>query len=124
MDLSNRVAVVTGAGSGIGRGLAVGLAQEGMKLVLAGYNLEPLEATGEIVSRDGAECLCVPTDVSQLSDVQRLAVKALERFGHVHLLCNNAGVGPFGTAQETSIEEWQGAVREVVEIEAGDVVSG
>jgi len=107
MDLIERVAVVTGAGSGIGRGLAVALAKEGMKLVLAGCNREPLEATAELVSRQKSECLCVPTDVSQLSDVQRLADKTLKRFGYVHLLCNNAGVAPFGTAEETSIEDWK-----------------
>ena len=90
MDLRERVAVVTGAGSGIGRGLAVGLAKEGMKLVLAGYNREPLESTAELVSSRNAECLCLPTDVSRLSEVQRLAGKTLERFGQVHLVCNNA----------------------------------
>lgn len=110
MDLVKRVAVVTGAGSGIGQALARGLAREGMKLVLAGYDRERLEATAEIVSSFNAECLCVPANVSQLSDVQKIADKALKRFGHVHLLCNNAGVAPFGRVGETSIEDWQWAL--------------
>lgn len=107
MDLAGRVAVVTGAGSGVGRALAVNLAKEGMKLVLAGVNRSPLEATAELLVPLNAECFCVPADVSRLSDMQNLADKALERFGQVHLLCNNAGVAPFGTTQETSIEDWQ-----------------
>ena len=107
MDLSGRVAVITGAGSGIGRGLAIALAREGMNLVLAGCNDEPLANTAEVVSDLGAECLCVVADVSQLGDVRRIADRALERFEGVHLLCNNAGVGPLGTVAETSVEEWR-----------------
>jgi NAD(P)-dependent dehydrogenase (short-subunit alcohol dehydrogenase family) len=107
MDLAGRVAVVTGAGSGIGRGLALGLARAGMKLVLAGYKRGPLEDTAEIVTGAGAPCLCVPVDVSRLQDVEHLAEKALERFGHVHLLCNNAGVAPFGSVGETSMDDWR-----------------
>ncbi len=110
MDLHGRVAVVTGAGSGIGRGLAAALAKEGMKLVLAGCNRDTLEETAGLLSGPNAECLCVQTDVSRLGDVQRLADKTLERFGEVHLLCNNAGVGPFGTTEETPMEVWQWAL--------------
>lgn len=107
MDLVEKVAVVTGAGSGIGQALARGLAKEGMKLVLAGLDRDRLEATAEIVSDSGAECLCVRADVSHLGDVQGIAEKALARFGRIHVLCNNAGVGPFGTVGETSIQDWQ-----------------
>ena len=107
MDLKGRVAVVTGAGSGLGQGLAVALARESMSLVLAGRRREALEATAERVEQHCAACLCVPADVSRLEDVQRLADAALERFGAVHLLCNNAGVGPFGMADETPMSEWQ-----------------
>lgn len=107
MDLGGRVAVVTGAGSGIGQGLAIGLAKQGMKLVLAGYNQDRLEATANVISDLNADCISVPADVSQLTDMQRIAEKALERFEQVHLLCNVAGVGTFGTVAETSIEEWR-----------------
>ncbi|MEO1089112.1 MAG: SDR family NAD(P)-dependent oxidoreductase [Pseudomonadota bacterium] len=107
MDLAGRVAIVTGAGSGIGQGLAVGLANSGMKLVLAGHNENNLRGTAKLVSDLGAECICVTADVSQLGDVQQIAEKALERFGQIHVLCNVAGVGPFGTVPETSMEDWR-----------------
>ena len=107
MDLTGRVAVVTGAGSGLGRSLAIELAQKSMKLVLAGRNAGPLEATAGIVSDIGSDCLCVTADVSKLENVQRVADRTLDRFGEVHLLCNIAGVGPFGSVADTSIEEWQ-----------------
>lgn len=107
MELDGRVAVITGAGSGIGRGLAKRLGEAGMKLVLAGYNRAPLEATAADLADLDTEIICVTADVSKLADVQALAGAAIDRFGQVHLLCNNAGVAPFGAVGEVSIEDWR-----------------
>lgn len=108
MELNERVAVVTGAGSGIGKGLAHCLADAGMKIVLSGCNIESLESTAAELGSN--ETLCVAADVSNIEDVHRLADAALERFGEVHLLCNNAGVAMPGSTHETSIEDWRWAI--------------
>ena len=107
MDLHDKVAVITGAGSGIGRGLARRLAGAGMKLVLSGYNLGPLEATASELATFDTEIICVPADVSQLAAVQALADTAIARFNEVHLLCNNAGVAVPGRLGEISMEDWR-----------------
>lgn len=104
MGFAGKVAVITGAGSGIGKGLAQECADAGMKLVLAGYNAAPLTALAEELS--GADTLCMQTDVTQLAQVQALAQATLDRFGQVDFVFNNAGVGPVGRTQDTSIEDW------------------
>jgi NAD(P)-dependent dehydrogenase (short-subunit alcohol dehydrogenase family) len=88
-----RVAVVTGAASGIGLGLARRFAAEGMRVVMADVEAPPLEAAAAELGRDGAEVLPVVTDVSDAGSVADLRDTALRAFGAVHLLCNNAGVG-------------------------------
>jgi len=91
--LSDRVAVITGAASGIGRALADRFAAEGMRCVLADIEDSALdEAVGEL-RRSGATAIGVRTDVSSAADVQVLADAAIAEFGAVHVLCNNAGVG-------------------------------
>jgi NAD(P)-dependent dehydrogenase (short-subunit alcohol dehydrogenase family) len=95
-ELAGRVAVITGAASGIGLAMAQRFAREGMKLVLADIERPALEQAGEALSRDGTDVLTVPTDVSLEADVTALAATTLETFGDVHLVCNNAGVGSRG----------------------------
>jgi NAD(P)-dependent dehydrogenase (short-subunit alcohol dehydrogenase family) len=95
-DLAGRVAVITGGASGIGLAMAQRFAAEGMKLVLADIERPVLQRVGEALRRDGADVLTVPTDVSQETEVAALAATALEHFGDVHLVCNNAGVGSRG----------------------------
>jgi NAD(P)-dependent dehydrogenase (short-subunit alcohol dehydrogenase family) len=95
-DLTGRVAVITGGASGIGLAMAQRFAGEGMKLVLADIERPVLQRAGEELSRAGADVLTVPTDVSLEADVAALAATALEHFGDVHLVCNNAGVGSRG----------------------------
>lgn len=93
MQLSEgKVAVVTGAASGIGLALAKRFAGSGMNVVMADVEEKRLEEAVSAVSSLGPEALGVPTDVSDQSSVQALAAHAMERFGAVHLLCNNAGV--------------------------------
>jgi NAD(P)-dependent dehydrogenase (short-subunit alcohol dehydrogenase family) len=94
--LEGRVAVITGAASGIGLAMAQRFAAEGMKLVLADIERPVLRRAGEALQRGGADVVTVPTDVSLESDVSALAATALEHFGDVHLVCNNAGVGSRG----------------------------
>jgi NAD(P)-dependent dehydrogenase (short-subunit alcohol dehydrogenase family) len=92
--LTGRTAVVTGAASGIGRAMVERFAAEGMRVVLA--DIEPgalAEATDALVA-GGAEAIGVRTDVTDIASVQALADAARDRFGNVHVLCNNAGVGP------------------------------
>lgn len=106
--LRGRVAVVTGAASGIGYALAERFAAEGMRVVMADVAPDRLEAAAQkIGTGDGADVLAVVTDVTRWEDVDSLAARAYERFGAVHLLCNNAGVQRDGLAWEFSLDEWQ-----------------
>ena len=91
-EFKDKVAVITGAASGIGRGLAERCAQEGMRVVLADVEESALAKTGEELKAKGASVLAVKTDVSRAGDVETLAKQTLDAFGAVHLLCNNAGV--------------------------------
>jgi NAD(P)-dependent dehydrogenase (short-subunit alcohol dehydrogenase family) len=107
-DLEGRVAVITGAASGIGLAMAQRFAAEGMKLVLADIERPVLLRAGDVLSQRGADVLTVPTDVSLESDVAALAATAFEHFGDVHLVCNNAGVGSRGLPiAELPIEDFE-----------------
>lgn len=106
-ELEGRVAVVTGAASGIGRALAERFAAEGMKVVLADVELAPLEAAVDALRAGGAEAIGVPTDVSRADEVQALADRTIEAFGAVHVVCNNAGVESGGTLAEIPLATWE-----------------
>ncbi|HZP28926.1 MAG TPA: SDR family NAD(P)-dependent oxidoreductase [Acidimicrobiia bacterium] len=106
-EFAGRVAVVTGAGSGIGRGLARAAAKEGMRVVVADVEHGALEATTAELRAGGAEVLAVPTDVSDERQVGALADAAYERFGAVHLLCNNAGVFQAGVVWQRTLADWE-----------------
>ncbi len=107
-DLKGKVAVVTGAASGIGRAMAERFAREGMKIVLADVEAAPLTHAREEIGRGGVEAIAVQTDVSQWEQVERLAKRTFEAFGTAHIVCNNAGIGSGGApAWETSLADWQ-----------------
>jgi NAD(P)-dependent dehydrogenase (short-subunit alcohol dehydrogenase family) len=92
-QLQGRVAVVTGAASGLGRALAERFAAEGMLLVLADVERAPLESLVDRLTEQGVESIGVPTDVTDAEAVDALARKTVEAFGTAHVVCNNAGVG-------------------------------
>jgi NAD(P)-dependent dehydrogenase (short-subunit alcohol dehydrogenase family) len=96
VDLAGRIAVVTGAGSGIGRAMARRFASEGMRVVLADVERPTLQRAADELAALGADVVAVPTDVSVEAEVRGLAEVTLEHFGDVHLVCNNAGVGSRG----------------------------
>jgi NAD(P)-dependent dehydrogenase (short-subunit alcohol dehydrogenase family) len=104
---ADRVAVVTGAGSGIGRALAKHAAREGMRVVIADVELSALEESAAEVESAGAEVVVVPTDVSRPDQVDALADLAYERFGAVHVLCNNAGVFQAGITWQRELADWE-----------------
>ncbi|MFM0283747.1 SDR family oxidoreductase [Paraburkholderia sediminicola] len=105
-EFAGKVAVITGAASGFGRAFAEKGASLGMKLVLADVNPEALRQTVDALCAGGAEAIGVPTDVSDAAQVEALAQAALDAFGKVHLLFNNAGVGSGGFLWESSVNDW------------------
>jgi NAD(P)-dependent dehydrogenase (short-subunit alcohol dehydrogenase family) len=107
-EFKGKVAVITGAASGIGLDLAERCAKEGMKVVLAGINEDTLKkAEKDIKKKTGATTLVVKTDVSKAEDVKALAEKTLDAFGAVHLLFNNAGVSAGSTVWGSTLADWQ-----------------
>jgi NAD(P)-dependent dehydrogenase (short-subunit alcohol dehydrogenase family) len=117
----DRVAVVTGAASGIGLALAQRFAAAGMKVVLADVERTALVRAEEAVRAGGANTLSVVTDVSRESDVEALAKRTLETFGAVHVVCNNAGVGgDAGFSWEQTAENW----RWVLDVNLWGVIHG
>jgi NAD(P)-dependent dehydrogenase (short-subunit alcohol dehydrogenase family) len=111
MDSRPKIAVVTGAGSGIGRCVALALAQNGYSVVLAGRRKERLEATAAEAKRTNSAALVVPTDVRDPTSVRALFEKTKEAFGRLDLLFNNAGIGdPAVPLEELTYEHWKASV--------------
>ena len=106
-EFEGRVAVVTGGASGIGLGMARAFAGAGMKLVLADLDTEALDAAVAELSGVGAEVVGRPTDVSRLEEVQALADQAVDTFGAVNLLCNNAGIGIPTATHKMKLDDWK-----------------
>jgi NAD(P)-dependent dehydrogenase (short-subunit alcohol dehydrogenase family) len=106
-DLKDKVAVITGSASGLGLAMAKRFAAEGMKLVLADIEEEPLRRVETDMRKAGVPVVGLKTDVSRAHDVERLAEKTLATFGGVHLLCNNAGVAPGGAVWESTVADWE-----------------
>jgi NAD(P)-dependent dehydrogenase (short-subunit alcohol dehydrogenase family) len=109
----SKVAIVTGAGSGIGRASALALLEAGYSVGLAGRRPEPLDETARLAGETGSRALPVPTDVSDSVSVRALFAKVTEAFGHVDVVFNNAGVNVPGTVfGDLTDEQW----RKVVDI--------
>jgi NAD(P)-dependent dehydrogenase (short-subunit alcohol dehydrogenase family) len=106
-DLQGKVAVITGGASGIGRAVADRAGAEGMKVVLADIEEGPLKAAEDELASKGVEAVGVVTDVADAASVRTLRDRALDRFGAVHLVHNNAGIGLGGPIWEVSEEDWR-----------------
>ena len=108
---NDKVALVTGAGTGIGKAVALGFLREGYRVVLAGRRIEPLEAVAQELGIDTTFALPVATDVSQPESVAALFKKIKETFGRLDVLFNNAGVSGMGVNfEDITFEQWQNVV--------------
>jgi NAD(P)-dependent dehydrogenase (short-subunit alcohol dehydrogenase family) len=105
-----KVAVVTGAASGIGRALAETFAREGSAVVVADRDTEHAEAVAAGVRDGGGDALAVTVDVSDVDAVDRLAATAIDRYGRVDVLCNNAGVSTFNLMRDQTLADWKWVV--------------
>lgn len=109
--MSDLVAVITGAGRGIGRATAIELAGAGYRVVLAGRNRAALDETLQLAAgKVGARGVVLPSDVTRPDDVERLIALTLDRFGRIDALVNNAGLAPVRSIKETTIEQWRAVI--------------
>jgi NAD(P)-dependent dehydrogenase (short-subunit alcohol dehydrogenase family) len=108
MNALPKIAIVTGAGSGIGKAVAIALAREGYSMVLSGRRKEPLDAAALEVKRANSQALVVPADVTDPAAVRELFAKTKEAFGRLDLLFNNAGVSTRATPlEDLTYEQWR-----------------
>jgi NAD(P)-dependent dehydrogenase (short-subunit alcohol dehydrogenase family) len=106
-QLDHRVAIVTGASTGIGLAIAKAFAAEGAKVVLAARSHERLQAAADAIQANGGEALAIPTDVAKENQVEVLFARALEAYGRVDILVNNAGVAAPDAVETLKLEDWQ-----------------
>ncbi len=111
MTAGEKVAIVTGAGTGVGRAAALALLAEGWSVALAGRRAEPLEETAKMAGEAGGRALAVPSDVGDPASVAALFAKTVARFGRLDLLFNNAGINAPGIPlEELSVEQWRAVI--------------
>ncbi len=112
MSLEGKVAFVTGASrpQGIGRAIAVALAEKDVSVVLAARTAKEISEAAKQITRSGKKALSVPTDVTKEKDVKKLVQKTLREFGRIDILVNNAGAGFAKPILKTTVEEWDLAV--------------
>ena len=109
-DFSGKVAFVTGGASGIGFAMARRFAQEGMKVAVADIEIGSLEKAEQELRSAGAEVLATTCDVADRTSYETAAERALEAFGKIHVLCNNAGVSPLGPLESSTEHDWKWTV--------------
>ena len=106
-SLKHKGAIITGGGSGIGRGIALALAEQQARVVVCGRRMARLEETIQLIRETGAEALAVQADVSEPGDVERVVQATLEKFGQIDILVNNAGVFEDGETHEMTVDTWE-----------------
>lgn len=104
--LQNKVALITGGGTGIGRGIALALAQAGARVVICGRRRPPLDTTVEEIWQAGGGALAVPADVTKEDDVDRLVRSTLEAYSTIDILINNAGISDGGYFNDLDVATW------------------
>jgi NAD(P)-dependent dehydrogenase (short-subunit alcohol dehydrogenase family) len=110
LALADKVAIVTGAGSGIGKATALLFAEQGARVVVADINQGTGDQTATEIQDLGGDALFVETDVAQVVDVERMVKQALDTYGRVDILVNNAGILRMGSAEETSDDDWRAVI--------------
>jgi NAD(P)-dependent dehydrogenase (short-subunit alcohol dehydrogenase family) len=106
LDLSGRVAIVTGAAMGIGQGIAFRLAQAGADVVVADRDTDAAETTAKQITERGGRAMVVHADISRVVDAQAMVQAAVDAYGRVDILVNNAGIFPFAPALELTEQTW------------------
>ncbi|UCF92763.1 MAG: SDR family oxidoreductase [Desulfobacterales bacterium] len=106
-QLDGKIVIITGAGTGIGKGIARAFAHEGAQLVIASRNAQKLDETAGEIRAQGGTVLVIPTDVTDETQVVALFAKTIQAFGRLDILVNNAGVFDGGPLEELSLQTWQ-----------------
>ncbi len=106
MRLQNKVAIITGAGSGIGRAIALAFADQGAKTVIADLSEQGGKQTVDQITKNNGEAVFVKTDVSKSADIKNMLKTCLDKFGKIDILVNNAGIVKFSKLHEVSEQDW------------------
>ena len=111
MKLTNKVALVTGGGRGIGRAMALAFAHEGASVIVAARTVSEIEATAMEITNLGRQALAIPTDVSNWEQVKAMVERTVESFGTIDVLVNDARIqGPIGALTDNSVADWVEAI--------------
>jgi NAD(P)-dependent dehydrogenase (short-subunit alcohol dehydrogenase family) len=105
-SLSGKVAIVTGGSKGLGRSMAIGLAQAGARVAVASRTKNLIEETAAEIIRSGGDAIAIPTDVTSEEDIEKMAAVAFEKFGKIDILVNNAGMGGSKISVTLTTDEW------------------
>ncbi|MCT7973437.1 SDR family oxidoreductase [Laspinema olomoucense] len=107
INLAHKTAIITGASSGIGRATALLLADSGTQVVLVSRNSDRLEQLADRILSSGGTAVAIPTDITDCQQVQEMVQTALDKFGHIDILVNSAGLIDVAPTVEASVERWQ-----------------
>jgi NAD(P)-dependent dehydrogenase (short-subunit alcohol dehydrogenase family) len=102
----DEIAIVTGGSKGLGRAMALGLAECGAKVVVASRTVSLIEETANEIIKNGGEAIAVPVDVKNPQSIEQMVAQVVDRYGRVDILINNAGIAPMKKTMETDIEDW------------------